>query len=107
MITPRLASVSPNVAMIESLPPRLYSTRLARCETVPLNGSGSGWRRSLTVFGMTNPLIVIPSGREESFLMPKYYAILTEPLATRLTPIFIHGWFMPSNSRGARNGCQF
>ena len=27
MITPRLASVSPNVPMIESLPPRFYSIR--------------------------------------------------------------------------------
>jgi len=57
-----------------------YSFNTSRNATGVPGISGSDWPRSLTEFtlsvfvegfGMTNPLGVIPSASEESFLMPK------------------------------------
>ena len=46
----------------------------------PALGSDSVRRRSLTSFGMTNPLGVILSGSEKSFSTQKQTMILIEPL---------------------------
>jgi hypothetical protein len=41
-------------------------------KSVSSEGNGSVWSRSLTSFGMTNLLSVIPSGSEESFLAKEF-----------------------------------
>ena len=46
----------------------------------PALGSGSARRRSLTSFGMTNPLGVISSDSEKSFSTQKQAMILIQPL---------------------------